>query len=252
EQRRLDAWSTWQSLATKFRDAAAALRDGSALMQYQVTGGTSGTTGRTLLTATASAGATPGHFDVEVLDLARANKVSGGVFASASAALGIAGEFVVNGRSITVTAADSLNTLRDKINLASGGNGMGVTASVLSTGPQQFRLVLTAAHTGAGGIEFVDDAAGTLQALGFVDGSTTLNLAPGGAVHSHRVSSTTAAIAAALGVTLPPPSTINVGGRVITVGLTVDSLSSIAAKILVAGGTATLVAETVRGVATPR
>src|SRR5215211_8308191 len=83
-QKRLDAWASYSTLVSKFRDAAKALRDGSAFSVFNVTGGLSSTTGRALLTATASSSAAPGTFDVEVLDLARANKVSGAVQASAS------------------------------------------------------------------------------------------------------------------------------------------------------------------------
>lgn len=245
---RLDAWGTWQSLVSKFRDAARAIRDVTAFSQFSVTGGTSPTSGRTLFSASASIDAQPGSYDVEVLSLARANKLSGSVQASASTALGLSGEFAINGGKVTVTATDTLNTLRDKINaLNSGASPSKVTASVLSTGASQVRLVLTAEQSGVSGIELVDDAAGTLQSLGLVDGTSSLNLAAAGGVQSYKVSSSTAAIAAMLGVTMPPPSTITVGGRTIAVDLSVDSLSSIAAKIMAAGGNASVVSETVNG-----
>lgn len=249
EQKRYDAWGSWQSLTAKFRDATKAVRDATAFAQFKTTGGISDSTGRTLLTASASTSAAPGTFGVEVLDLARANKLSGAVQASATAALNITGEFAVNGKKVTVTASDTLSTLRDRINsLNSGSSPSGVTASVLSTGSNQHRLVLTATKTGASGVELVDDAAGTLQALGFTDATRTLNLDAAGGAQSYKVSSSTAAIAAMLGVTMPPPSTITIGGRTITVDLTVDSLSSIAAKIMAAGGTASVTTETVDGV----
>lgn len=250
-QRRLDAWGTWQTLVTKFRDAAKATRNVTAFSQFSVSGGTSPTNGRTLFTASASIDAHPGSYDVEVLALARANKLSGSVQASASTALGLSGEFVINGRTVTATAADSLNTLRDKINaLDSGTNPSRVTASVLSTGAAQNRLVLTAEHSGVSGIELVDDAAGTLQALGLVDGTSSLNLAASGGVQSYKVPSATAAIAVMLGVSMPPPSSIIVGGRTITVDLSVDSLSSTVAKIMAAGGNASVVPEATNGTTT--
>ncbi len=249
EQKRYDAWTTWQTLVSKFRDATKALRDATAFSQFQVTGGTSDSSGRTLLTATANASASPGTFGVEVLDLARANKLSGSVQASASTALGITGEFTVNGKKVTVAVTDTLANVRDKINaLNSGTTPSGVTASVLSTGTSQHRLVLTATSTGSSGIELVDDPTGTLQTLGLVDSTRTLNLDATGGAQSYKVSSSTAAIAAMLGVTMPPPSTITVGGRTITVDLTVDSLATITAKIMAAGGNASVGSETVEGV----
>ncbi len=249
EQSRYDAWGTWQALTATFRDATKAVRDATAFAQFKTSGGTSDTTGRTLLTASASASASPGTFGVEVMDLARANKLSGVVMASATTSLGISGEFAVNGKKVTIGASDSLGMIRDRINsLNSGATPSGVTASVLSTGSNQHRLVLTATRTGASGIELVDDAAGTLQSLGFLDATRTLNLDASGGAQSYKVSSSTATIAAMLGVTMPPPSTITIGGRTISVDLTVDSLSSNAARILAAGGSATVVPETVDGI----
>ncbi len=247
-QSRVAAWTQFQSLAVAFRDASKALRDSSAFGAFKVSGGTSAASGRTLLSASASYGATPGTYAVEVLDVARANKVSGSVVSSATSALGLTGEFGVNGRKVSVVATDTLGSIRDKINaLNVGASPSGITASVLSTGPTQHRMVLSADQTGAAGIELVDDAGGILQSLGVVDSSKTLNVAGNGGVQSQRVSSTTAAIATMLGVTMPPPATINIGGRAISVDLAVDSLSSIAAKVMAAGGNATVTSETVGG-----
>ena len=247
-QNQATAWTSYQALAVKFRDAAKALRDSSAFGAFTVSGGTSASSGRTLLSASASFGATPGNYAVEVLDVARANKLSGTVVSSASTALGYSGEFAINGQKVTVVATDTLSVVRDKINaLNVGASASGVTASVLSTGATQHRLVLSSDQTGAAGIEFVDDASGTLQSLGLVDSTKSLNLTSNGGIQSQRVSSTTAAIATMMGVTLPSPSTIQVGGRTITVDLSVDSLSSIAARIAAAGGNATVTTETTGG-----
>lgn len=247
-QARIDAWSKYQGLVTKFRDAARGVRDLTAFSAFKVSGGASSATGRTLVTASAGAGAAPGSYAVEVLDLARANKLSGGIVTSATTALGLSGEFAVNGQKVTVGAADTLSQLRDKINaLNAGTNPTGVTASVLSTGASQHRLVLSADTTGARGVELTDAAAGVLQTLGVVDSTKTLNLRDDGGAQTYQVSSATAAVATMLGVSWPPPATIEIGGRVISVDLSVDSLASIAAKIAAAGGNATVVSETANG-----
>lgn len=247
-EKRVETWTAYQGLMTKFRDAARALNNSADFASFTVGGGTSGATGRTLLTASASSGASPGSFGVEVLDLARANKLSGAVMSSASTGLGLAGEFGVNGQKVAIVATDSLATVRDKINaLNIGANPSGVTASVLSTGSSQHRLVLSSDAAGSSGIELLDDAAGVLQSLGVIDASKSLNLAANGGAQSYRVSSATTTVAAMLGVTMPPPSTIEIGGRVITVDLTVDSLSSIAAKIAAAGGNGSVVEESQNG-----
>ncbi|MGQ0766230.1 MAG: flagellar filament capping protein FliD [Gemmatimonadota bacterium] len=243
-EKRVEAWTKYQALVNKFRDAAKTLRDPTGFGAFRTSGGTSATSGRTLLAATAGSAASPGTYAVEVLDLARANKLSGSISSSATQALGLSGEFALNGRSVTVLATDSLSSIRDKINaLNVGATPSGASASILSTGSLQHRLVITADQTGASGIELVDDSAGILQSLGVVDGTKAANIAAGGGIQTHKVSSATAAIATMLGVTLPPPSTIEIGGRTITVDLAVDSLSSIAARVVAAGGNASVVTE---------
>jgi flagellar hook-associated protein 2 len=243
-EQRVEAWKKYQTLVTKFRDASRALRDSSAFASFKASGGISASTARTLVTASAGVGANPGTVSVEVLDLARANKVSGAVFASASQALGLSGEFAVNGRKVTVVATDTLAMVRDKINaLNVGTTASGASATVLSTGAAEHRLVITADQTGASGLDLTDDAGGILQSLGVVDATKTANLAANGGVQSYKISSATAAIATMLGVTLPPPSTIEIGGRVVTVDLTVDSITSIVSRIMAAGGNAAVVSE---------
>jgi len=190
----------------------------------------------------------PGNYTVEVTDVARANKLSGNIVASATTALGLSGDFAVNGRVVTIAATDTLSQVRDKINAVNAGaTASGVTASVLSTGSSAQRLVLTSEAAGSSGIELVDGSTGVLASLGVVDGTTSLNLTSTGGTQTYKVTSATAAIATMLGVSLPPPSTITINGQTITVDLTVDSLTSIAAKIQAAGGTADVLSESVNG-----
>jgi len=248
EQKRYDAWGSFSSLVAKFRDAVKSLRDGSAFGTFKVDAAASPSSGRALVSASASATATPGNYTVEVTDVARANKLSGNIVASATTALGLSGDFAVNGRVVTIAATDTLSQVRDKINAVNAGaTASGVTASVLSTGSSAQRLVLTSEAAGSSGIELVDGSTGVLASLGVVDGTTSLNLTSTGGTQTYKVTSATAAIATMLGVSLPPPSTITINGQTITVDLTVDSLTSIAAKIQAAGGTADVLSESVNG-----
>src|SRR5690606_28442701 len=108
-----------------------------------------------------------GSYSVEVLSMAKADKISGGAVASTSAQLGLSGEFLVNGRKVEVAATDSLTAIRDKINAVnSGTNASGVSATLLSTSPTESRLVLTSEHTGVRGLELTDGESGILTALG--------------------------------------------------------------------------------------
>jgi flagellar hook-associated protein 2 len=249
-QKAADAWQQFQDIAAKFRDASNTVRDSLAFDLFSATVDLSASSGHSLLTATAATGAVPGTYGVEVVALARAEKLGGNVATNASTALGIAGQFSLNGKTVTVGAGDTLATLRDKINAANTGTSpSGVSASILAGGGGS-RLVLTSDATGSAGIEAVDDGSGTLQALGFTDGTTTANITASGATQTNRLSSATASIASLLGVPLPAPSVMKVGGQTIYVDFAVDSLSSIAAKINAALGSpnaATVTPETVGG-----
>ena len=236
-QARSAAWTTMSGLVTKLQTASDALRLGSAFANFNATASASAQSGRTLLSTSANASAVPGSYRVEVVTLARAEKVSGAVVPDSSIALGLTGAFAVAGQSVAVTATDTLDGVRDKINaLNSGATPTGVSASIISSAAGQKRLVISADAAGSAGTGLTDGAGGVLRDLGFMDSQ------------SRSVPSVSLAVAAALGVTMPPPSSIRVGNQMISVDLTVDSLSTIIARIRAAGGQAEVQTETVGGV----
>lgn len=247
QQKRTDVWNSYRTVLGKLADAAKGLREGTAFSSFTASAGT-GAGGRALVSASASASAAPGTYKVEVLGLAKAAKMAGDVVSSASAPLGLSGEFAVNGRRITVAATDTLASVRDRINAANSGTSPSrVSASILSTGTGEYRLTLTSDAAGAAGIDLVDGPEGILRQLGFVDGSKHANVTASGGTSTRLVSTVTTSIAASLGVTMPAPSMVRVGDRTVVVDLAQDSLSSIAAKIQAAGIPARTVAETVDG-----
>jgi len=250
-QARSTAWSGYQSVLAKLADAAKALQSGSAFSASKVTAGT-GAGGRALVAATAGEQAAPGRYAVEVLSLAQAEKLSGSAVPSATSALGLAGEFSINGRRVELAATDSLAVVRDKINAANtGASPSRVSASILSAGGAQ-RLVLTSETAGARGVDLVDGAGGVLRGLGLVGAEATANATATGGTQTRQISPVTQTIAAALGVTPPPASMVRVGDRLIAVDLAVDSLASIAARIRAEGIPAEVVTETVDGRTTGR
>ncbi|MEO8620963.1 MAG: flagellar cap protein FliD N-terminal domain-containing protein, partial [bacterium] len=238
-QKQSDAWGAYQQVSQQLFSAVAGLKDGSALDSFQTSTPNSPSSGRTLFSATAQAGAVPGTYQVEVLDVARAEKLSGGAFASGSTALGLsAGDFAVNGIKIGITAADTLSSIRDKINAVnSGTNASGVTATVLGTSNGSSRLVLSSDNAGARGIELLDSASsnGALQQLGLIDGTYAGGTNANGTSTSGGFSSSSAAIGQLFGMSYPAPAQIRVGNRIITVDLATDSLSSLVAKIAAVG-----------------
>ncbi|MDZ7630638.1 MAG: flagellar filament capping protein FliD [Gemmatimonadaceae bacterium] len=236
-EKRKTAWNDLTALVTKLQDAGNALKLGSTFSNFTSSVSASSQTNRTLLSSSANAAARPGSYRVEVVDLARAEKLSGAVVADSAVALGLAGSFAVAGQNVTIEATDTLDGVRDKINaLNTGASATKVSASILTSAAGQKRLVLSADAVGSNGTGLTDGSEGVLRDLGFLD------------TRSRAVPSSGLAVAAALGVTMPPPSSIRVGGRTISVDLTVDSISSIVAKIRAAGGQAEVQTETVGGV----
>jgi len=236
-EKRRTAWNELSGLAQKLQDAGNALKLGTSFSNFAATASPSTQTNRTLISTTANAAAQPGSYRVEVVELARAEKLSGAVVASAAVALGLTGTFSVSGQTVTLAATDTLEGVRDKVNaLNAGGTPTRVSASIISSAAGQKRLVLSADGVGSTGTGLTDGPQGVLRDLGFADS------------RSRSIPSSALAIAAALGVTSPPPSSIRIGDRTISVDLSVDSISTIVAKIRAAGGQAEVQRETVGGV----
>lgn len=222
-----EAWTKLQDLVNTLNSAALGVRR-AGFGGLQATVPASASSGRTLLTASATNDAVAGRYRVEVLQTADTAKVSGKTVADQSAALSLTGLFTINGKAISVDSADSLTAIRDKINTANAG----VTASVVSEGGTAGRLVLTNNSSGSTELKIEDGAEGLGRELGFLDS------------RSKPISSATMSAALAMGLSVsPPPASIRVGNTTVTVDLSTESIASIAAKINAAGGSATVESE---------
>ncbi|MEN9508231.1 MAG: flagellar hook-associated protein 2, partial [Gemmatimonadota bacterium] len=223
-----EAWKKLQGMVETLNDASRALRR-TGFSGFTTTVPVSPTSSRALLAATASSSATPGTYRVEVTQLADTAKVGGATVADTGAALGLSGSFAVGGATISVSAADSLQAIRTKINSAnSGASATGITATVVSDGGTAGRLVLTRDSAGEGTVPITDGTGGIARELGLVDTRT-------------KPMASATMLAAALGLpSTPPPASVRVGGVVISIDLAVDSLSAITAKINAAGGSAAI------------
>lgn len=221
------AWTKMQGLVETLNTNARNLRR-TGFGGFLATVPPSPSTSRTLLTATASLTATAGRYRVEVLQLADTAKLGGNSVADTTAARGLTGSMSINGTSIDIVAADTLNDIRTKINDAN----IGVTAAIVSEGGTAGRLVLTSNTAGAGGVTIADGTGGMARELGFID------------TRSKPISSASLAAAAALGLVVSPqPASIRVGTTVITADLSTDSIAAIAARINAAGGAASVESE---------
>lgn len=248
-------WTSFQGLAGALNNAANVLRDASSFGALTAKADISTTTSRSLISASATTSAAPGTYGIQVLATAVAAKMGGAFVPSASAALNITGRFALNGQVITIAASDSLAVVRDKINTVNAGaTPSGVSAAIVSTVGGS-HLVLTSSATGVSGIEMVDDAAGSLQSLGFVDSTRQANITAAGVTQTNRISSSTVALGAFLGMSMPTASTIRVAGTAVNIDLTNDSLTTIAAKVNTATGNpsaASVQSETAAGVTSYR
>jgi flagellar hook-associated protein 2 len=141
-----------------------------------------------ILAVTTSNEAQAGDHQIQVLQVATAEKLGSGSFnslttdlgtASGGAANSISGSFTINGVSISVLSTDHLTDLRDRINAAdTGTSATGVKASIVSVSSTQNILVLTADQTGTP-ITLADPGStGVLAQLGISNdgGTTPLNL----------------------------------------------------------------------------
>ncbi len=163
----LTAYSSYRNALKNLESAISSLRDGSVLQGASTTvGGAVNSSGKTLLSASAAAGATPGVYSIKVLQTAQNHKVSTASFASVDSALGLTGDLELNGVTISILATDTLEAIRDKINTSNESSSpIGISASIISDSTTSKRLVLSSTASGSEGISF-DELDGVVTALG--------------------------------------------------------------------------------------
>ncbi|WOI09316.1 flagellar filament capping protein FliD [Thalassospira lucentensis] len=144
----------------------------------------SSTTAGELIGITASNAAATGSYSFEVDQIATKHKLSSDTIGVAAGAdvTGIAGtgQFTITGGTgssqITVSAGDTLQDIRDKINNLKDSTG--VQASVVKVSPTESTLIFTSTAEGEENrISFSDDSGAVLQNLGVLSDPTTINAA---------------------------------------------------------------------------
>jgi flagellar hook-associated protein 2 len=233
-QAQLTEYKNYSGLLSNLETAASPMRSGTAFqgVSANVSNATAGN-GQQILTASALSGASPGSYAVQVLQTAQAEKLSGTTFADSTTALGLAGDFMINGRTVTVASTDTLASIRDRINAVnSGSNASNVSAAIVTDSSNAQRLVLTSTQTGAAGINLVDGAQNIAQQLGWIDSSSAIKHVTSAGAQSDSFASATATIGSQLGLTLAPGvQTVTIGGQSVSINLSTDSLTSIAASL---------------------
>ncbi len=102
-----------------------------------------------IVTASASNSAALGSFTVGVNNLATSEQISSKFFVDSGSDLGLAGEFILNGKTVSIESGDTLTTVATKINASNAG----ANATVVQTGTNQNKLVISASDTGANQLE---------------------------------------------------------------------------------------------------
>jgi flagellar hook-associated protein 2 len=176
-QTRIAAFNEFKSLLSTLQTAVNGLRNppGSAGILSNVfeqkspfISSNTSTSAATILGATATNNATPGTYEIEVLQIAEAHKVSGATLADTSTALGVTETLTVglaggDTVDIDITADMTASDVVYAINAVKGTTG--VRASALKIADGDYRIVFTAEDTNKD-IQITGDNGGaTLAAL---------------------------------------------------------------------------------------
>lgn len=165
-----DILSVWNTMSSKLFSLLSTVQDLKDAGDFDVftssLTSSSATAPESLLAVNVGSGASRGRFDIQVTNLAKAEKLQSASVASATEATGWTGTITIKGHDVTLDGK-SLNALRDEINsLNTGSNATGVMASVLKVADADYRLILTSEEEGSAGIKFSDapgDYFSTLQ-----------------------------------------------------------------------------------------
>jgi flagellar hook-associated protein 2 len=161
--------SAWQGINKKLlslKTQAEALNSNKGFNLYTVSlSSNTSTKAEDILSVTAGEDASPGSYQIVVQQLARAQKFSSRGFSSQTSSLNLSGDLLVNGKTVHLSSADTLLSLRDKINAVNTGTDpSGVSASIIHDGTTGYRLILTSDKEGSGGISLLNG--GTEDLLG--------------------------------------------------------------------------------------
>lgn len=162
---KISAVGNFNSALISLQNALKGFTDGSAFNSQKITIGDN-----TVLTASADATAKPGNFNVNVTQLATAQKTTSQAYTNANSAVGTGNlTIAVGSKSMSFSLDGTNNTLQnvaDKIN--NSKDNPGVTAAVIN-GSDGAHLVLTSSATGVANAFTVTSSGGdgNLAALNF-------------------------------------------------------------------------------------
>lgn len=152
--------ANFSSMVQSLRNTAIAMSTTADFFSYTASlSSSSSVPASSLLAVSGTNSVNSGSHSIKINALALAQKSSSSAavqdstataVTSQTAALGLSGSFTIDGVSVSVTAADSLQDIASSVNqLNTGSAATGVTATVMKAGTSDFRLILTSDDTGA-------------------------------------------------------------------------------------------------------
>ncbi len=254
-QAQLKEWQSFNTMLLSLNSSAQDLADpdGFNMFTSSMTSDNSNVDAADLLSIDTTSSASQGTYTIKVNNVATAQKLSSSSFSSYSDAVGssYAGDIVINGKVISINATDGLDDIRNRINNAnSGTTPTGVTASIISYGSNDYRLILTSNNTGKSGISLQDGSANDiLEQFGWKDNTPSLKNSITGGAQSDSFSSTTQDIKSLLGLSTTQSGTVQIGSESVDIDLSTDSLDTIKSKIdALTNVSASLVTDTENGI----
>ncbi|OEU45540.1 MAG: flagellar hook protein [Desulfobacterales bacterium S7086C20] len=251
-----DQLSEWQSFNTQLlslKTAASNLKDPTDFYVYtsNMTSDSATVGASDLLSVSTTSTAAKGTYSVKVTSLAMAQKLSSASFSDYDEALGnsYAGDILINGTAINISETDDLAAVRNKINNANAGTDpTGVTASIITYGTNDHRIVLNSDDTGEDGIGLQNGSSSDLVELfGWKDKTDAVKNSITGGAQSDIFTSTTRDIKTLLGLSSTQSGTVTIDGTGVAIDLSSDSLEDIKTAIndaSIAGVTASIVTDT--------
>jgi flagellar hook-associated protein 2 len=252
---RNSAWTTASTKLASLKTSALALAQTDDFNLFTSSSSITGTSRSVadFMSFNVGSNASEGSYALTVNSLAQAQKLGSRSFSSVTDDLNFSGDLIINNRVLSIASTDGLSDIRTKINaLNSGENPAGVTASIFTVAPGEYRLTLTSQATGKDGIYLANGSSSDLLGqLGLADSSTSIRNAITGGSQSAAFSSSTESIQDLLGLTSAASGTVTISGVAgIAIDLASDSLEDIKQAINDAGGSATIASHTDSGTTT--
>ena len=238
QRQKLTAWREFNTKLLTLKSAGDAINAADDFKTFTTNSTSSSSTEvEDLISVSTSSEAQPGNYTVEIQARAEARKLSSKTFTSDSTALGLTGEFLINGIAVSISATDTLLDVRDAINnLNSGSSATKVTATILTvTVDSDYRLILTSDETGADKFDLLDASSTNILESGgfdFITGTTSIknSVSPDDAASDYFTSSTST-VDSLLGLSSAPSGTIQINGSDVVLNLSTMSITDVKTAI---------------------